>query len=285
MLSISKENQSILLMIICSILWSTAGIFIKLIPWNPISIAGFRSFISLSIMYIYMKSQKIPFKFTKTSFISGISLAATFSFFVAANKFTTSANAIVLQSTAPVFILIISAVFLNKKFLKADIITVIITLLGIALFFLDQLSPNGILGNIFGVLAGLFVAIMYVSVGNSNDESTRMSGIFIGHIFTSLIGIPIFFITKQQPTTISIICILFLGIFQLGIPYILMAKAIKYCPALMCSLLGIIEPLLNPIWVFIFDGEAPGLFAVLGGIIVIITITIWCIWKEKNKIS
>ncbi len=280
----SKEKCAILLMIICSTLWSIAGIFIKLIPWNSISIAGFRSIIALLVMYIYMNYQKIPVKFTRYTFIGGLSLMATFMFFVTANKFTTSANAIVLQSTAPVFILIISAVFLNKKFLKVDIITVIITLLGIALFFLDQISPNGLIGNIFAILAGFFMAIMYVLVGNSSNDSDRMSAILIGHIFTALIGIPVFFITKQQPTSISVICIIVLGVFQLGIPYVLMGISIKYCSPLMCSLLGFIEPLLNPVWVFVFDGEKPGIFALLGGIVVIVTIAMWCVWKEKNKI-
>lgn len=285
MYSSHEQKRAIFLMALCASLWSIAGIFIKLIPWNPFAIAGFRSFIAAFVLIIYMKFTHLKLKINRISLLGGIFLSATFLCFVIANKLTTSANAIVLQFTAPIFILILSALFLKQKFRKADILTVIITLIGISLFFFDQLSSGNLIGNCIAILAGFTMAVMFVCIGNSNDDDSRMSSILLGHIFTAVIGIPIFFIIPNIVTPISIISILILGILQLGIPYTLYGIASKNCPPLMCSLLGAIEPLLNPVWVFLFAGEAPGIFALIGGIIVIITITIWCIWRDKSVLN
>lgn len=280
----NKQKKAIFLMALCASLWSIAGIFIKLISWNPFAIAGFRSLIAAFVLIIYMKYAHLKFKLNRISFIGGSFLSATFLCFVVANKLTTSANAIVLQFTAPIFILILSVLFLKQKFSKADILAVGITLIGIPLFFFDQLSSGNLFGNCIAITAGLTMSVMFVCIGNSNDDDSRMSSILLGHIFTAVIGIPFFFIFPNTVTVtpISIISILILGIVQLGIPYTLYGIASKDCPPLMCSLLGAIEPLLNPVWVFLFTGEAPGIFALIGGVIVIITITIWCIWRDKS---
>ncbi|HVI41963.1 MAG TPA: DMT family transporter, partial [Anaerovoracaceae bacterium] len=135
-----SKNQAVLYMVLCAVLWSTAGILIKFLPWNPMVIAGIRSLISAVVYLIYMRYEKIEFKINKDSILSGISLMCTFLLFVAANKFTTSANAIVLQYSAPIFILILSALIYRQKFRKGDIITVAATSVGISLFFLDKLS-------------------------------------------------------------------------------------------------------------------------------------------------
>lgn len=285
MYSSYEQKRAIFLMALCASLWSIAGIFIKLIPWNPFAIAGFRSFIAAFVLMIYMKFTHLKLKINRISLLGGTFLSATFLCFVVANKLTTSANAIVLQFTAPIFILILSALFLKQKFRKADILTVIITLIGISLFFFDQLSSGNLLGNCIAILAGFTMGVMFVCIGNSTDDDSRMSSILLGHIFTAVIGIPIFFIIPNTVTPISIISILTLGIIQLGIPYTLYGIASKNCPPLMCSLLGAIEPLLNPVWVFLFAGEAPGIFALIGGIIVIITITVWCIWRDKSVLN
>ncbi|WP_324825287.1 DMT family transporter [Sinanaerobacter sp. ZZT-01] len=275
-----ERKKAVLCMAICATMWSMGGIFIKMIPWNALAIAGMRSAIAAIVIYAYIRKKKIKLRFVKPAFFSGFFMSGIYISFVIANKLTTAANAIVLQFTSPVFILILSAVFLHRKSRKGDLITVAVTLIGISLFFFDQLTPGGILGNFFGMLAGLMVACAFLVVGEV-DEETRMTGILFGQLFTAIVGVPTLFITHAQITTPAVLSILALGIFQLGIPYVLFGIAMKSCSALACNLIGAIEPLLNPVWVFLFNGEAPGFYALIGALIVVVAITSWCVWNEK----
>ena len=167
-----------------------------------------------------------------------------------------------------------------------DIVTVILTLGGITLVFLDKLEGGFLLGNLVAILAGLLMAGMYVSVGEMETDS-RFSAITAGQFITFLAGLPFVIITKPSVTTVTVMSILALGIFQLGISYILYIHASVSCPPLACCLLGGLEPLLNPVWVMLFDGETPEILAFIGGVIVIITITVWCALdsstEEKNS--
>jgi drug/metabolite transporter (DMT)-like permease len=272
---------SIIQMLLCSFLWSIAGIFIKLIDWNPFVIAGFRGLFAALTVAVYMLLTKKRVVVTKNVLLSMFFLSATFLCFVSANKLTSAANAIVLQFTAPVFILIFSAVFLRQKFRRSDILTVILTLAGISVFFLGSLDAGQALGNIIAVLSGIFMAGMYIAVG-STDEKEKMSGILFGHVLTALVGIPFAFFTEGSITQVSILSVIILGVFQLGIPYILLGLASKNCPALACSLIAAVEPLLNPVWVLIFSGESPGLFAVFGGVVIISAVTLQCILQSRR---
>lgn len=278
-----KKHRAMLLMVVTAVMWSIGGIFIKLISWSPFLIAGIRSLISGSIMAEYMKHNEIHFKWNRYSLGAGIGLSFSATLFTIANKLTTAANAIVLQYTAPIFILILSAVFFGQKLHRREIIAVGITMAGMVLFFFDQLSPGNILGNILGILAGVFLALMFVMVGQGGeDDSTRMSGILIAHGMTVVIGLPPGLLGTAGTTGPEILYILILGIFQLGIPYVLYAIASKDCSPLACSLIGMLEPLLNPIWVAIFVGEVPGSFALIGAIIIISTVTWWCVQEGRT---
>lgn len=271
----AAKRRAIVLMVMCSILWSIGGIFIKLIPWHPLTIAGWRSLLAAVCMWFYMRHSHLKLRFNAYSVIGGISLMTALSLFVAASKLTTSANAIALQFTNPIFILLLSVVVLRQRIIRDNLIVVGCTMLGISLFFLDQLSPDGLTGNLLALLAGFMIGVMYLSTGSADEES-RMSGLLLGHLFTAMVGIPFTFFTDTPVNFASISSILVLGIFQLGIPYVLYGLAVKHCPPLMCSLIGAIEPLLNPVWVFLFTGERPGVFALCGGAIVIASITVWC---------
>lgn len=280
MASSKSQRNAIVRMASCAGLWSIAGIFIKLIPWNALVIAGFRSLIAAVVVLVFMRVTKRRVKINFSSIVGGFFVASTFFAFVSANKMTTAANAIVLQFTSPVFIMIISAIFFHQRFHKADFIAVITTLFGISLFFFDQLGAGSLLGNCIAILAGAFMAGMYVITGRA-DEDSRMSGILLGHVFTALIGIPMVFVFPTPVTSTAVMSILVLGIVQLGIPYVLYGLAVKNCPPLACSLIGAIEPLLNPVWVFLFNGEVPGIYALIGGVIVIGAVTAWCVWRDR----
>ena len=269
-------------MLLCSCLWSIAGIFIKQIPWNGFVIAGWRSLIAATTVVIYMLITRQKFRINKTVLISGMFEGFLFIAFVTSNKLTTSANAIVLQFTCPVFLMVYSSLLFKKKFRKMDIIVAIVTLLGITLCFMDQMEGGHLLGNIVAVGSGAMMAAMYLMIGNA-DPDDKMSGMLAGHILAACIGLPFMFFTENTVTPISIISIIILGVFQLGIPYILYVLSTRTCPPLACSLIAAAEPLFNPVWVAIFDGEIPGSMAFAGGIIVIAAVTIWCILDGKME--
>ena len=276
-----KENLAIIEMLVCATLWSIAGIFIKLIPWNGFAVAGMRSLIAGATIALYMLIARHRFVLSKKTFLAGALSACVYTCFVCANKLTTAANAIVLQFTSPVFIVIFTALIYKTRIRKADAAVVTLTLLGIALFFFDQLQPGYILGNLVAIAAGMFMAGMFMAVGELEGEQ-RFSGILIGQCLTFLVGLPFIIATKPVFTTTATLSILTLGVFQLGISYILYVKSSRYCPPLACCLLGAVEPLLNPVWVLIFDGEKPGIFALIGGVIVVVSITLWCIFGKEQ---
>jgi drug/metabolite transporter (DMT)-like permease len=280
----SQQRKAMLMMALCAGLWSIAGIFIKWISWHPLQIAGGRSILSGLVLLAFMKATGRRFIVNKYSLLAGIGLSGSCISFVIANKLTTAANAIVLQYTAPIFILLMSALFLKAPLKGRDIGVVLFTGIGIALFFFDELSPGSLTGNLLGILAGIFLALMFVSVGlAAEDDSVRMSGILLAHFFTAVIGTGSLFFTDFSTTGQEVLFVVILGIFQLGIPYVLYALASRHCSPLACSLIGTLEPLLNPVWVLLFYGEVPGRAALVGAVIVLGAISAWLVSSGKAE--
>lgn len=271
-------------MLACAMMWSISGIFIKMIPWNPLVIAGWRSLIGGAVIYIYMRLKRIPLIINRKSLPGGVFLALTLLCFLTTNKMTSPANAVVLQYTAPIFILLFSALILKKKFSPADYAVVLLTVIGITMFFIDGLTAANAAGNGIGILSGIFFAAMFMTT-NGIDENTRMNALFIGQILTAAVGVPLTFAFDSPASFAALMSLAVLGVVQLGIPYILYGLAVKYCPPLYISLLASLEPLLNPLLVYIFMGEAPGPWALLGGLLVVATIAAWYVWQERKAAS
>lgn len=278
----SEKNKAIMEMLLCAALWSIAGIFIKMIPWNAFAVASLRSLVAGIVIAIYMRIRHFRFVPCRRALIAGLLEGGVYLCFVLANKLTTAANAIVLQFTSPVFIVIYSALYFHEKIKRSDLLVVLFTLAGIALFFFDRLQGGYILGNCVAILAGMIMAGMFMAIGSLKGEE-RFSAVLIGQIFAFLVGLPFCLFGKLTFTPAAVLSVLILGIFQLGISYILYAKSAEYCPPLACCLLGALEPLLNPVWVFLFNGERPGIFALIGAVIVIGAVTIWCLYKAKKE--
>ena len=278
----TKENNAMLKMLLCACLWSIAGIIIKMVDMNSFAIAGFRSLFAAAAVGVFMAVTKNRIVISKKTVIGAVFLCATFMAFVTANKLTTAANAIVLQFTAPIFVMIIEALAAHKKPKVFDALTVLVTLGGISLFFLDSLGSGRSIGDIIAVFAGLFLGLFFFIVGESQGDE-KISGILFGQLLTAVIGIPFVFFTENTVNAQGILWIAVLGVFQLGIPYILLSEASKYCSPLACSLISVAEPLLNPVWVAVFYGEIPGIAALAGGVIVIAAVTLWCIFKDRFK--
>ena len=279
----TKKHIGMLQMLGCAVLWSIAGIFIKLVDANPFVIAGFRSLFACLTISFGMLIFKIRFRFTKRSVMNGIIMCVLFFMFVGSNKLTTAANAIVLEFTSPIFLMIFSAIILKKKFRRIDIIVTLVALIGISFCFADKLEGGYIWGNIVAVGSGAVQALMYLFVGETKDDDERLTGIWLGQFLTAVIGVAFIPFTENVLNGKAFVAFVILGVFQLGIAYVLYWKSAGNCPAIACALISAAEPILNPIWVAIFDGERPGPIAILGGIIVIAAVTLWCIVDERKE--
>lgn len=276
-MEIKKDRyKGITLAAIASIMWSTGGIFIKLVDWNPVSIAGLRSLVAALVMLVYIRKPK--FTKSKPQILGIIAVCTTVLFFVIANKLTTSANAILLQYTAPIFVAILGVWILKEKIRWYDIVAIIVVFLGMILFFIGDVNIGNTLGNILAIFTGFSLACMTIFFKLQKDGSA-MDTTFFGNMLTFIIAVP--FIFSSLPDAKSLITIIIMGVFQLGIPYILFVNSTKYLTALDAILITVMEPLLNPLWVYVFTGEKPGTFAILGGIIVIATVLLRGIYVSK----
>ena len=269
----SKERtKALLLLAVTAILWSLGGLLIKSVDANPLAIAGTRSAIAAVMLLLVLKKPKFTWSFAQLG--AALAYAATTTLFVTATKTTTAANAIFLQSTAPIYVALLSAWLLKERIKLLDWITVFIVMGGMVLFFLDNLSPTGILGNVIAAASGVSFAFFAIFMRMQKDGSP-LESIFLGNLITAAIGLP--FLPRSVPNTTGWICLVILGVVQLGLPYILYSMAIKHVTALEAILIPVIEPLLNPVWVFLILGESPGPLAFIGGLIVLAAITGRCV--------
>lgn len=266
------RTKALLLLAVTATLWSLGGLLIKSVNANPLAIAGTRSAIAAVMLLLVLRKPKFTWSFAQLG--AALAYAATTIFFVTATKTTTAANAIFLQSTAPIYVALLSAWLLKERIRLLDWITVFIVMGGMVLFFLDNLSTTGIFGNVIAAASGVSFALFTIFMRMQKNGSP-LESIFLGNLITASIGLP--FLSGSVPDTSGWICLVILGVVQLGLPYILYAKAIKNVTALEAILIPVIEPLLNPVWVFLMLGESPGPLALIGGLIVLAAITGRCV--------
>ncbi len=244
------------------------------------TITAMRSFFAALVMMLYMRKPHITF--SPAVILAGLSLSATTILFVFANKLTTAANAIVLQDTAPVFIVIFSIVFLKKRPRAADIIAVLVVFAGMVLFFIDKLQSNALLGNILAVLAGVSFAgvFLFNKMPGANPEES----ILLSHIINAVAGLPFVIggITFQPSAWLAIVL---LGIFQLGIAYILFSKGIRLTLPISASLIAMLETAFKSRLGVSGYRRKTGRLALFGGAVVLVTIVIYniLIVKQASK--
>jgi drug/metabolite transporter (DMT)-like permease len=276
--STREHSKAIIFLIITALLWSTGGFLIKLVSWNPIAIAGARSAVTSLLLLMVIRRPKIKGSFS--FFMGALMYSGTVILFVTATKMTTAANAILLQYTAPIYIAIFGFWILKEKTSKLDWMIIAIVMCGMVLFFMDDLKPSNLLGNIFAILSGLCFSFLIIFMRKQKDEDPLQS-VFWGNVLTAIIAIP--FMLGGVPNRSSIIGILVLGIFQLGLSYILYSKAIKHVTAIEGVLIPIIEPIFNPVFVLILFGEVPGRFSIIGGVVIISALLLRSILQRPVK--
>jgi len=271
-----------LCLIAASVFWSLGGVLIKHVPWSGMSIIGIRAVLAAIVFGIYRKSAKI--KFTTGNCLAAVCLSGTTIMYVFANQLTTAAAAIMLQFTAPVFVLLLNFIFHRKKPKFSEILAVFFTLLGMLLFFGDELGEGQLLGNVLAICSGLSFAGVFVF--NKRPDADPQHSIMLGFYLNSLIWLPFAFFDKAitpDPVTWSLIALM--GLVQVGLAYVFFSVGIKTTPALLACLITALEPVLNPLWVALTTTERPGRYALAGGVVIIATIVIYNIWIERSSVK
>lgn len=274
----SAKNKGNLYILLTALLWSTGGLLIKFIPGNPVMINGTRSLIAFLFFCIYRKGVKL--KVNKTIVSAAACLVFTNLLYVIANKLTTAANAIVLQYTAPIFVLIWYSIYRKELPNKKQCLVVVMAFAGMILFFLDQLDGGQFLGNIIAIGAGLcFSGVFFL---NSLPEASSEDSSMIAFASSFVISIPFLSDVKALDVT-AIVALFVLGIFQVGLAYVLYAKGAKLTSPVSASLIGLFEAVLNPVWVFLAFGEKVGKFALVGAVVILAAVVINTVAGKKEE--
>jgi drug/metabolite transporter, DME family len=285
--SSSDRNVTVsplLLVLGAAILWSTGGLFIKATSLSAIELSFGRSL--LAAITIAIVTRREGFGLNRVSAITSILYAALLLLFVLATKLTTAANAIFLQYTAPVYVLILEPLFYKERFRRRDLITVAACVGGMALFFVGKLRPQDVDGNLLALASGVCFALFFLLLRHSKARNVnRASSAIYGNLIVVLICTPAFFgAARRGISAADLARISYLGIIQIGFAYLLFTLAMaRGLRSLDASIVGYIEPVLNPIWVFLFIGERPSGWAMIGGAIIIASVITHMLIEAQAK--
>ena len=307
----SSERRGNLAVLVAALLWSTGGLFIKEISLDAWGISFWRSsFAAITIFIIYRaRSKGQHYQYNRSSLtpaplpagrgvlsawfspfilLSALCYALLLVLFVLATKLTTSANAIFLQYTAPIYVLFIEPVLSRTKIKRSDLVTVAISVAAMALFFIGKFEPRGFWGNIAALASGVaFAAYALILKHERVTEQSRWQIVIVGHI---MIAGAMAVVALSGGTNISLsgtdfTRLLYLGIVQIGIAYAFFTYGISHVRAIDATLIAMVEPVLNPVWVFLGIGERPANFAIVGGLIILSLSIIRTIRGSKESVE
>ena len=260
----ASRRRAIALLLLTALLWSTGGLFVKLVHWHPLSIFSARGIVASVVFLIWLR--RVPLRFTPFLVAGAAGYMGAQFLFIFSTRLTTAANAIFLQYTAPIYVLIFGVWFLGERPRRIDWITMVVIFAGMMLFFGQDLTFEGLYGNLAAILGGVALAVMIVCTRAQKDSHPAQI-FLIGSCLGGLIGLPSVLQESWSLTDVGIIA--YLGIFQTGLAAALYSIAIRQVPALESNLILMLEPVLNPLWVFFVIGEAPAPLALLGGAVVL----------------
>ncbi len=274
----------LLLVLGAAILWSTGGLFIKATHLFAVELSFGRSLLAAITIAVFTRREGLGVN--RISAITSVLYAALLLLFVLATKLTTAANAIFLQYTAPVYVLILEPIFYKEKFRSRDLVTVAACVAGMSLFFVGKLRPQDVNGNLLALASGVCFALFFLLLRHSKARAVnRASSAIYGNLLVVLICAPAFFGAMQRGIGASDVArMAYLGIVQIGFAYLLftlaMARGVR---SLDAGIIGYVEPVLNPVWVFLFIGERPSGWAIVGGAIIIASVICHMLIETKRK--
>lgn len=262
------------LVLAAAVLWSTGGLGIKSLALSPLTTAGWRSAFALPALLLaggWRGTRLTEFRRRPVAAIA-LSYAVTLILFVSATRLTTAANAILLQYTSPLWVILLSRPVLHERPRARDYAVAAGCLAGLILFFLEALTPRGMLGIVLAIGSGFTMACLVLGLrheGRRGPDSASLTAVMFGNALCALIsspwmaaGLPL--MGNREWTILAL-----LGLFQVGFSYVLFSSGIRHLTALRAILLGLVEPLLNPLWVWLGNGERPGSWAIAGGAVII----------------
>lgn len=269
--SASRRN-----LLLTAALFSTGGVAIKSVHMSGPQVACLRSGFAAAALFLCLPAARR--NWNPRIFLVAIAYALTLASFVIANKLTTSANAIFIQDAAPIFIVPLSAVLLRERPTRADFLFMAPLAIGLALFFAGEERPletaaNPRLGNLVACLSALswsfvIVGFRWLGRGVRVGEHAALQSAALGNLLTFIGCLPFAWpLTSTRITDWTIL--VYLGVFQIGLPYVLLTNAMQFVPAVEASLLLLLEPVLNPIWTWLVWHERPSNLALVGGAIIL----------------
>lgn len=277
-------QTALLYALAAAVLWSTGGLFIKWTELSGLALSCWRSFFALLTVAFFTRHE--GFRLNGLTALASLIYAVLLILFVIATKTTTAANAIFLQYTAPVYLLILEPIVYKEKFRSRDLITVLICLGGMALFFVGQLRPQDVTGNLVALASGLCFAVYFLLLRHQRArEVNRASSVIYGNAVAVLITLPWGLATLATITRHDLAAVAYLGVVQLGISYTLFTTAMaRGVRSLDAGIVCYVEPVLNPILVFIVLHERPSSWAVLGGAVIVAAIICHMLLNHRSAV-
>ena len=279
---LTERQRGTLFVFLAAVLYSIGGLCIKVIPWNALSINSARNIVSLVVVGGYLALARHRLRLNRWIFLGAISVCGTNVLFSMANKLTTAANTIVLQFTAPIFVILLAVLFWRKKPERLDLAACALVLAGVVCFFVDSLEMGGMLGNVLALLSGLsYAGVFLPTTCRTRTPSAPCSG---GDAASVVIGLP-FLLRETAFTPTAVISVAILGAFQVGLAYVLMCIGLRTTPAVTASLISGIEPVLNPVLVAVFYGEEIGRLALVGAVIVVASVVGYNVIRGRRAVA
>ncbi len=270
-----------------ALLFSTGGAGIKLTTLPGWQVAGFRSAVAAAVLLILLPESRDLSR--GRTWLAAIAYAATVVLFALANKLTTSASAIFLQASAPLWLMLLAPVLLGERARPRDVIVGAAMVAGMALAFLDRtggsaLAPNPTLGNVLAATTGLTWALTVVALRSRSrdDRESPLPVVTAGNILAFAASIP-FMGPLHAPAGRDVATLLYLGAIQVGLGYFFMARGVRHVPAVEASLLVLLEPAMNPVWAWLATGERPGALAAAGGLVILAATLVQALLRDRPR--
>jgi drug/metabolite transporter, DME family len=274
-IAMTEHARARLGVVTAALIFSTGGAAIKLTTLSGVQVACFRSAIAaFSVLALAPESRR---GWTWRTLVASVAYAACLTLFVLANKLTTSANTIFLQSAAPLYLLLLGPWLLKERVRRTDLIVLGVMAVGVVCVFLGtgsavRTAPDPALGNIFALLSGVAWAFLLIGLrwlgraerAAGHDAPSPTTAVALGNVLAALVNLP-FALPVVAFTATDVATLFFLGLVQIGVAYVLLSRALKHLDALDASLLMMVEPALNPFWSWLVHGETPRSWALAGG--------------------
>src|SRR5688572_11701959 len=279
----SSLSSPLLFVLAAAFLWSTGGLFIKWTSLSGLELSSYRSLFAL--ITVAFVTRREGFGLNSLTAAAAILYAALVILFVMATKQTTAANAIFLQYSAPVYLLILEPLVYKEKFRSRDLITVLVCIGGMALFFVGQLRPQDVSGNVMALTSGFFFALYFLLLRHPQARLVnRASSVIYGNLLVVLMCAPWGLAGFSQLDRLSLLSVMYLGVIQLGLSYVLFTEGMtRGVRSLDAGIICYIEPVLNPVWVFLVIGEQPSRWALLGGAIIVTAVIVHMLLDARLK--